>query len=83
MAKRKPLNVNPKEETETRAPVQTDKKVTGQASRKGQVMLATYIDPAVRKQLKLLALEKDTTQAELFREAINDLFRKNGKPPIM
>ena len=81
MAKRKPLNVSPKEET--RAPVQTDKKVTGQATRKGQVTLVTYTDPAVKKQLKLIALEQDTTQAELFREAINDLFRKNGKPPIM
>ena len=81
MAKRKPLNVTPKEET--RAPVQTDKRVTGQTARKGQVTLVTYTDPAVKKQLKLIALEKDTTQAELFREAINDLFRKNGKPPIM
>ena len=81
MAKRKPLNVAPKEET--RAPVQADKRVTGQTTRKGQVTLVTYTDPAVKKQLKLIALEQDTTQAELFREAINDLFRKNGKPPIM
>ena len=81
MAKRKPLNVTPKEET--RAPDPADKKVTGQATRKGQVTLVTYTDPAVKKQLKLIALEQDTTQAELFREAINDLFRKNGKPPIM
>ena len=81
MAKRKPLNVTPKEET--RAPAQADKRATGQTARKGQVTLVTYTDPAVKKQLKLIALEKDTTQAELFREAINDLFRKNGKPPIM
>ena len=81
MAKRKPLNVTPKEET--RASAQADEKVTGQATRKGQVTLVTYTDPAVKKQLKLIALEQDTTQAELFREAINDLFRKNGKPPIM
>ena len=45
--------------------------------------MVTYADPTVKKQLKLIALEQDTTQAELFREAINDLFRKNGKPPIM
>ena len=81
MAKRKPLNVTPKEET--RVPAQADKRVTGQATRKGQVTLVTYTDPAVKKQLKRIALEQDTTQAELFREAINDLFRKNGKPPIM
>ena len=60
-------------------PIKSD--LTGNQER--QVTLVTYADPAVKKQLKLIALEQDTTQAELFREAINDLFRKNGKPPIM
>ena len=72
MAKRRPLNDFPKEET--RAPGQADKKVVDQATRRGQVTLVTYTDPAVKKQLKLIALEQDTTQTELFREVINDLF---------
>ena len=50
MAKRKPLNVTPKEET--RAPVQTDKRVTGQTARKGRVTLVTYTDPAVKKTVE-------------------------------
>ncbi len=59
-----------------------ENKVTGQTTRKGPVTLVTYIDPAVKKQLKLIAHGEDTTQAELFREAINDLFRKYGYPSI-
>jgi len=37
---------------------------------------------AAKKQLAMLAIEEDTTQQELLTEALNDLFRKRGKPPI-
>ena len=37
---------------------------------------------AAKKQLAMLAIETDTTQQALLSEALNDLFRKHGKPPI-
>ena len=39
-------------------------------------VIAGHFDPAVSKQLKLLALEQDTNLQELLAEAINDLFDK-------
>lgn len=37
---------------------------------------------AAKKQLAMLAIEQETTQQALISEAINDLFKKHGKPPI-
>lgn len=51
-------------------------------SRVGKKTVAAHFDPAVSKQLKHLALERDTTTQGLLREAINDLFTKHGRPPI-
>jgi hypothetical protein len=41
-----------------------------------------YFPQEVKKQLRLLAAEKDTTIQRLLAEALNDLFAKNGKPEI-
>jgi len=41
-----------------------------------------YFPQEVKKQLRLLAAEKDTTIQGLLAEALNDLFAKNGKPEI-
>jgi hypothetical protein len=51
-------------------------------SRKGKKMVAAHFDPAVSYQLKLLALEKDSSVQALLSEAINDLFFKYDRPPI-
>lgn len=51
-------------------------------SRVGKKTVAAHFDPAVSKQLKHLALERDTSTQGLLREAINDLFTKHGRPPI-
>lgn len=51
-------------------------------SRLGKKGLTSYFDPAVLKQLKILSAEKETSQQQLLAEALNDLFVKNGKPPI-
>jgi hypothetical protein len=40
------------------------------------------LDPVAHKQLKGLAVERDATTEALLTEAINDLFKKHGKPPI-
>ncbi len=50
--------------------------------RLGKRVIAGHFDPAVSKQLKRLALDRDSTVQELLGEAINDLFRKHGQPPI-
>jgi hypothetical protein len=41
-----------------------------------------YFPPAVKKQLKIMAAEGDTTIQRLLAEALNDLFAKYGKPEI-
>ena len=39
-------------------------------------------DPAVARQLKLIAFEEDTTLQALIGEGINDVFSKRGKPTL-
>jgi hypothetical protein len=51
-------------------------------SRRGKVTIAAYFDPAVRKQLAILAVEEDKSQAALMADALNMLFERYGKPPI-
>jgi hypothetical protein len=52
------------------------------SSRRGKVAITQWVDPAVRKQLAQLGLDRDKTQAELAAEALNLLFEKYGKSPI-
>ena len=54
----------------------------GRADRAGKVNIAGYFDPAVRKQLAMLAVEHDTDQVKLMAEALNLLFEKYGRSPI-
>lgn len=53
-----------------------------QFSRIGKHQISGYFDAAVRKQLKQLALDLDSDNQELLREALNDLFEKHELPPI-
>jgi hypothetical protein len=41
-----------------------------------------YFSPAVKKQLRRITVEEDTTIQELLAEALNDLFAKRGMPEI-
>jgi hypothetical protein len=41
-----------------------------------------YFPPAVKKLLRIIAAEEETTIQELMAEALNDLFAKRGKPEI-
>lgn len=52
------------------------------ATRAGKKKVTATLDPAAHKQLKGLAVERDRTTEALLTEAINDLFKKHGKPPI-
>jgi hypothetical protein len=35
-----------------------------------------------KRQLRMLAAEEETTQQALMAEALNDLFKSRGKPPV-
>ena len=50
--------------------------------REGKSNVTGYFPPEVKKQLRHLAAEHDTTIQNLLAEALNDLFAKNGKPEI-
>ena len=55
---------------------------TTQPGRIGKVSVAGYFAPEVRRQLKRLAAEADTTVQALLGEALNDLFAKHGLAEI-
>jgi Antitoxin-like ribbon-helix-helix len=50
--------------------------------RAGRTNVTGYFPQEVKKQLRMLAAEKETTIQSLLGEALNDLFAKNGKPEI-
>ena len=51
-------------------------------SRQGKKAITGHFDPAVSKQLRQIALDRDTTVQALLGEALNDLFLKYGESPI-
>jgi len=50
------------------------------ATRAGKKKVTAALDPPMHKQLKSLALERDTTTEALLIEAIGDLFQKHEQP---
>ncbi len=65
----------PSREGEGSAPYQ-------QPSRAQTVPVTGHFPKPVRDQLKILAIEQDSTLHNLMAEAYNDLFAKYGKPEI-
>ncbi len=51
-------------------------------SRAGKRVISGFFDPAVARQMRQIALDRETTVQGLLGEAINDLFAKHGKPRI-
>ena len=51
-------------------------------SREGKSNVTGYFPPAVKKQLRILAADRDTTIQDLLAEALNDLFAKHGRHEI-
>ena len=51
-------------------------------SRRGRKAVTIYLDTAAHRQLRMLALEQDSSVQHLAVEAFNDLFQKHGKPRI-
>jgi hypothetical protein len=54
----------------------------GAGSRAGKKPLPFWTPEAAKKQLDFMVVEMDTTAQALITEALNDLFKKYGKPPI-
>lgn len=50
--------------------------------REGTRAIGGHFAPEVLKQLKMIAVENDTTNQKLLSEALNLLFTNYGKPPI-
>jgi len=92
MAKRPDLRqaLKPRNEAPALAPApqqdnasaSTPKSVHFRPSREGKSNVTGYFPPAVKKQLRILAADRDTTIQDLLAEALNDLFAKYGKPEI-
>lgn len=51
-------------------------------SRRDMKRVQGYFSPRVKRQLKVLAAQKDKTEEELVGEALNMLFRTHGLPTI-
>lgn len=51
-------------------------------SRIGKRSVSAHFEPAVARQLRILAAELDRTTQDLLGEALNDLFRKHNKSAI-
>lgn len=51
-------------------------------SRQGKKVISGYFDPAASRQLRMLAIEQDTTVQALLEEALNDLFKKHGRSAV-
>ncbi|MXV85463.1 hypothetical protein F4X88_12770 [Candidatus Poribacteria bacterium] len=62
--------------------VETTPKPMVPPSRQGKKMISGHFDKDVHRQLKMLAIEKDTSIQDLLSEALNALFERNNKPPI-
>jgi hypothetical protein len=82
MAKpRAALGIFDKSPVETIAPVKTEESAT-RTDRTGKAAMPFWIPIAAKKQLRIMAAEQETTQQQLIADALNDLFKKYGKPPI-
>ena len=53
------------------------------ASRRGCRVVTAHVDPAVHRQLRILAIRQDTSGQALLLEALGDLFQKYGLPRIV
>jgi hypothetical protein len=51
-------------------------------SRVGKKVIAGHFDPAVIRQIKILAVNQDSSIQALLTEAMNDLFEKHNLKPI-
>lgn len=51
-------------------------------SRRGMKALTVWVDPAVHRQIRMMALEQNRSTEDMLREALADLFQKYGRPRL-
>jgi hypothetical protein len=68
---------------ERAAPVRAKQATTLRAGRGATSPITVHFPKQVRDQIKILAIEEDTTLHGLVAEAFNDMFAKYGKPEIV
>ncbi len=79
----KPVKANTAPKTKKiEAPEGEGAKTVQPPSRRGKRAFTGYFAPEVLKQLKILAAAEDKTMQSLMTEAINELFKKYGRPHI-
>lgn len=61
----------------------TEAEVYQQPGRQETRPITVHFPKEVRDQLKIMAVELDTTMSNLIGTAFNDLFAKHGKPEIV
>lgn len=57
-------------------------KAQARPDRAGKKQTIFHMPESAKKQLAILAIETEQTQQALLSEALNDLFKKYGKPQI-
>src|SRR3954451_16048980 len=68
----------------THAPIQPvdPERKSNRPDRKGKSLVAAHVNRDAAKQLRMLAVENDTTVQSLVVEGLNLLFKHHGKPQI-
>lgn len=66
----------------TSAPAAPNDRPKSTGPRAGKKAAPFWIPAAAKKQLDFLTVEHETTCQALLTEALNELFKKYGKPPI-
>lgn len=64
------------------APAASGAQATNRRGRPNKTNVTGYFSQGVKRQLRQLALDEDTTIQLLLTEALNDLFAKRGLPEI-
>ncbi len=77
MAKPGSLFKSPAQE-EQAAPVESKPGTT----KRGKHLISGLFEPPTYRQFGVLAAKLGLDKQDLLREALNDLFKKHGKPPI-
>lgn len=80
--KKPPIEIPPPPEANAESIQRPRQRQRTQQAPDERKLLPFRLSKAARYQLRLMAVELDKTQQDLFEEGMNDLFRKYGKPPI-
>ena len=78
----KAQGVKAEPEAKTPETPEPERKTYRQPSREGTKPYTLHLNEAAHRQLKMLALEKDTTIHDILVGALNTTFELNNKPPI-